>query len=66
MRLHHKLMVVLALFGLLPTLAVGWLGRDAIHRLEAELSERGRDIIRTRLTERLLLRHRHDTPDFPG
>ena len=53
MRLHHKLMVVLALFGLLPTLAVGWLGRDAIHRLEAELSERGRDIIRTRLTERL-------------
>ncbi len=53
MRLHHKLMVVLALFGLLPTLAVGWLGRDAIHRLEAELSERGRDIIHTRLTERL-------------
>ncbi|MGC2855407.1 SpoIIE family protein phosphatase [Novispirillum sp. DQ9] len=53
MRLHHKLMLVLALFGLLPTLAVGWLGRDAVRQIEAELSERGRDIIRTRLTERL-------------
>ncbi|MFA7431124.1 MAG: HAMP domain-containing protein, partial [Rhodospirillaceae bacterium] len=53
MKLHHKLMVVLALFGLLPTVAVGWLGRDAIHRIEANLSERGREIIRARLTERL-------------
>lgn len=53
MRLHHKLMLVLALFGLLPTLAVGWLGRDAVRQIEAELSARGREIIRTRLTERL-------------
>lgn len=53
MRLHHKLMLLLALFGLLPTLAVGWLGRDAVRQLEAELSARGREIIRTRLTERL-------------
>lgn len=53
MRLHHKLLVVLVLFGLLPTLAVGWLGQDAVRRLETELSERGRDVIRARQAERL-------------
>lgn len=50
MRLHLKLMTLLAAFGLLPTLLVGLYGRAALHDLGSDLAERGRIVITGRLT----------------
>lgn len=50
MRLHLKLMALLAAFGLLPTLVVGLYGRGALHDLGDDLAARGRAVITDRLT----------------
>lgn len=50
MRLHLKLMGLLAAFGLLPTLLVGLYGRTALNDLADDLAARGRAMMTERLT----------------